>query len=241
MKKLFKNKTTIAVTVGALVLIVIMTVGIALAVKHGDERIEKTQTDTTSGTTMIPDIPDPTYIENTTEPTETTQEVIENDGTGLTPGEGETQPTEEKETIPAEPAADPEEKEEYVYIEPEEHDEGVIIIGEDTDPYDCGDERHNCDGPETHAYIQNLENNGCVYCGAHNCDSFYATDEWGNTCYDPAECPKYSIQKDPSEYCSECGKQYGDGSGDTCQRWIVDMCCPVCGKLVSANTCHTHK
>lgn len=123
---------------------------------------------------------------------------------------------------------------------PENNPSGIIIAGEKTEEYNCGVANHHCDGPETHAYISNLELEGCPYCGSHSCPSFYATDEWGNACYTPSKCPQYDVTKDAAEYCPICGKKCGDGDNDTCQRWIVDFVCPICGELVPANTCHTH-
>ena len=66
---------------------------------------------------------------------------------------------------------------------PENNPSGIIIAGEKTEEYNCGVANHHCDGPETHAYISNLELEGCPYCGSHSCPSFYATDEWGNACF----------------------------------------------------------
>lgn len=117
------------------------------------------------------------------------------------------------------------------------------IIDNGNDPakvYNCGSKGHHCDGKETHDFIVSLEQKGCPYCGSHSCKSFYTFDEWGNACYDPTKCESYSAKQDPCEYCQECGKKIGDGSGSTCVRFTVDMNCPVCGKKVAARTCHTH-
>lgn len=106
--------------------------------------------------------------------------------------------------------------------------------------YSCGTKGHHCDGKETHDFIVSLEQKGCPYCGSHSCKSFYTFDEWGNACYDLTKCESYSAKQDPCEYCQECGKKIGDGSGSTCVRFTVDMNCPVCGKRVAAKTCHSH-
>ena len=105
--------------------------------------------------------------------------------------------------------------------------------------YSCGTDGHHCDGPETHAYIMNLALKGCSRCGSHNCPSFYAVDEWGNTCYDPSQCPKYDVHEDPVHYCQECGKACGDGTNDTCVQFVSACHCPNCGEPVDRRTCHS--
>ena len=107
--------------------------------------------------------------------------------------------------------------------------------------YSCGTAGHHCDGPETHAYIMNLELKGCSHCGSHNCPSFYAVDEWGNTCYDPSQCPKYDVHEDPVHYCQECGKACGDGRNGTCVQFVSACHCPNCGEHVDSRDCHTCK
>ncbi len=114
-----------------------------------------------------------------------------------------------------------------------------ITIGDQPEPYNCGTPGHHCDGPETHAYILNLECEGCPYCHKSDCPSFYATDEWGNTCYTPSKCPKYDVHLDPVYYCQTCGKKCGDGSHGTCVQFVTACNCPNCGKHVEAWTCHT--
>ena len=119
---------------------------------------------------------------------------------------------------------------------------GVVIVGgNQPEPYDCGTPGHHCDGPETHAYVLNLEKEGCPYCGKHDCPSFYAVDEWGNTCYTPSKCPKYDVHKDPVYYCQICGKRCGDGSNGTCVQFVSACNCPNCGEWVESWTCHTCK
>lgn len=107
--------------------------------------------------------------------------------------------------------------------------------------YSCGTDGHHCDGPETHAYIMNLALKGCSRCGSHNCPSFYAVDEWGNTCYDPSQCPKYDVHEDPVHYCQKCGKACGDGTNGTCVQFVSACHCPNCGEPVDRRTCHTCK
>lgn len=118
---------------------------------------------------------------------------------------------------------------------------GIIDNGNDSvKEYSCGGKGHHCDSKETHEFIVSLEKKGCPYCESHSCKSFYTYDEWGNACYDPTKCESYSAKEDPCEYCQECGKKVGDGSGNTCVRFTVDINCPDCGKRVTAKTCHSH-
>ncbi len=116
---------------------------------------------------------------------------------------------------------------------------GISIGGGQPEAYDCGVAGHHCDGPETHAYILNLELEGCPYCHKNNCPSFYAVDQWGNTCYTPSKCPNYDVHKDPVYYCQDCGRKCGDGSGGTCVQYVNACNCPNCGKHVDAWTCHS--
>lgn len=119
---------------------------------------------------------------------------------------------------------------------------GVVIGGgSQPKPYNCGVSGHHCESPETHAFILNLELEGCDYCGSHNCPSFYGTDEWGNAGLFPKLCPKYDIKKDPVYYCQDCGKKCGDGSGGTCVQFVNSDHCPNCGQWVEGWKCHTCK
>ena len=108
-----------------------------------------------------------------------------------------------------------------------------------TGEYHCHAPNHHCDSPETHAYILNLEAQGCPYCGRHDCPSFYAVDEWGTACYDPTKCPQYDVHLDPVYYCQHCHKPCGDGTNGTCVRFVHACHCPICGKWVEAFTCHS--
>lgn len=117
----------------------------------------------------------------------------------------------------------------------------VIDNGNDSvNEYSCGKKGHHCDSKETHDFIVSLESKGCPHCGSHSCKSFYTYDEWGNACYDPTKCESYNAKSDPCEYCQECGKKVGTGSGSTCVRFTVDTKCPECGKSVKGKTCHSH-
>ena len=106
--------------------------------------------------------------------------------------------------------------------------------------YSCGVKNHNCTTPEEHAFLTSLEEKGCPICGSHSCRSFYALDEWGNTCYDITKCPQYKEEEDPTIRCEHCGRVSGTGDNGTCVRFTVDTVCPICGKTVKAKTCHTH-
>ena len=124
--------------------------------------------------------------------------------------------------------------------DPEEKSPTIIIGGGDTEEaYSCGVANHHCEGPETHAYISNLELQGCKYCGSHSCPSFYGTDEWGNAQYTPSLCPMYGVEKDPLNYCQICGKPTGDGTNGTCVHYIQECDCPNCGEHVGSRECHT--
>ena len=189
----------------ALVVVPILVLAIAWGVagRKGDQSATQPTTGTTPsiqiGVPTDPDVTDPEIptigIEDSTKPTDpeptVDPAVIPDDGSGLTPEDPKpTEPTEPKPTEPTETKpAEPEKPTEPPVVEDDDDDEGGITIGGGTVPYDCGTEGHHCDGPETHAYILNLELKGCKYCGSHSCPSFYAVDEWGNTCYTPSECP----------------------------------------------------
>ena len=195
-----------------------------------------------------PEIPIPTIgVEDPTQPTEpeptVDPEEIPDDGSGITPEEPEpTEPTEPKPTQPTESKpVEPEKPTEPPVEEDDDDEEGGISIGGGVAPYDCGTEGHHCDGPETHAYILNLELKGCKYCGSHSCPSFYAVDEWGNTCYTPSKCPAYDVHDDPVHYCQKCGKACGDGTNGTCVQYVNACDCPSCGEHVDSWTCHTCK
>jgi len=125
--------------------------------------------------------------------------------------------------------------------EPDRGGEFVIGGGHDHAPYNCNTPKHNCDTPEKHAFIANLEIDGCPMCGSHSCPSFYALNLWGFTHYTPSKCPEYDKLKDSVFYCQDCGKPTGDGTNGTCARFVNAANCPNCGEYVPAWTCHTCK
>ena len=106
--------------------------------------------------------------------------------------------------------------------------------------YKCNAPNHHCINAENHAYITNLEIQRCAYCGSHSCPSFYYVSSAGIPMCNPSLCPQYNVKKDPIKYCQTCGRPNGDGNNGTCQKYIVDTICPICGELIKAHECHTH-
>lgn len=237
LKKIVKDKFFIGGVSCVLVIAIIITVILCLPDKTTETPPWDTTSETTSSEIDVPDISqtDPgTSIETDDAESENTGDAVVDLETGAK--SGNTGGNAEKPVTPVTEA-------------PEKNDgsnnnnnSSGIVIGEGDKPttYNCGSANHHCKNADAHAYILNLELEGCQYCGSHSCPSFYGTDEWGNTGLFPKLCPKYSEKGDPVYYCQECGKKNGNGDKDTCQKWIVDFTCPICGQLVKANTCHTH-
>lgn len=235
-----KNKKKVFIISGiAVALVVSIIVVIAVSASGKGQGTVKPNNDPTEPTVSIEDdvtieIPS----ENPSERDKDTLPLVEDDGNALTLTDG-VEPVSAGGSASqgkAGSAADP-----ISGNTPQESGGGGSNIYNDDDDYDCGVAGHHCDGPETHAYILNLEIEGCPYCGSHSCQSFYATDEWGNSCYTPSKCPKYDIHSDPAHYCQECGKACGDGSNGTCVQFVESCNCPNCNEWVEANTCHTCK
>ena len=242
-----KNKRTLFITGGAAIAVIIAIILCAVLIPNRDTATDNTPDDTTAISQEINvEVPQEKDTDETTaEENSETDEGIPDDTTVIIPDDKETEERDdpaqttgesaekaEQPVAPAEPSPLPEET-----VETEE----TTIGGEEPEPYSCGVSGHHCEGPETHAYITNLELEGCPQCGSHSCDSFYAQDEWGNTCYTPSKCPKYDIKKDPAEYCQDCGKKLGDGTNDTCVQFVTADNCPNCNEYVDAWTCHTCK
>jgi len=186
-----------------------------------------TESDETDSETIAKGDTDP---EDIVKPNES--ETITDDTPGTTKPDSETQ-------TPVS-TAQPETKKTPVTDSTETQSPTIVIGGGDTnEKYSCGVAGHHCEGPETHAYISNLELEGCKYCGSHTCPSFYGTDAWGNAQYTPSLCPKYSVTQDPLNYCQQCGKPTGDGKNGTCVHYIQECDCPNCGKHVGSRECHT--
>lgn len=238
MKKLKNNKTIFALIIG------IVAVAIIVAIAVG-----RTSNDNTEQTTTVP----------TTQTGETVDDLVIDDnitsdasGAEITTGkdveviqlkEPETtkpisqKPSQQGNAVkPAEPVTQgkPSGSTPGKYIE-------IIDNGNDSvKEYSCGTKGHHCDSKETHNFILSLEKKGCPHCGSHSCKSFYTYDEWGNACYDPTKCENYNEKSDPLEYCQDCGKKIGTGSGNTCVRFTVDTKCPECGESVKSKACHSH-
>lgn len=106
--------------------------------------------------------------------------------------------------------------------------------------YSCGVSGHHCTNAENHAYISNLEAEGCAFCGSHSCKSFYYVSAAGVPMCNPKLCPEYDSKTDPTQYCQDCGKKVGNGSNGTCEKFLVDGTCPICKEDVKANECHSH-
>lgn len=179
-------------------------------------------------------------LDDTSENIDTGEPVktVRDDGSGLIPiEEPKKEQDDQMNKKVTDTVAKPEQEITPINNEPESRE--IVIEGNSPKPYDCDTPGHHCDGPETHAYVLNLELAGCPYCGMHDCPSFYATDEWGQTCYTPSKCPSYDIHKDPVHFCQKCGKPCGDGSSGTCAEYNIDIDCPLCGEHVEAWTCHS--
>lgn len=238
MKKLLKNKIFIGCSIGVLALAIIITV--ILIIPHDTE--PTSYEDTSSDTSVIVEVPEPETTSPT--PTETNDaNVIPEESENLSDVTVELENSDNNdESVDNNNNSIVDNAPTVEESEPSQNEQNNVQIGGDdnTQNYSCGCENHHCVNAENHAYILNLELEGCPYCGSHSCPSFYATDEWGATCYTPSKCPEYKDTEDPTEYCQKCGRKNGNGDNDTCQRYIIDTICPICGELIKANECHTH-
>lgn len=231
------NKIIAALIVG------IIAVSILIAVIIGNFVKNDTEETTTVPTTEIEEtIGDVVIDDDITENTDTSETTTEKGVEIIKLEEPETtkpttqKPTQQTTVKPAEPVT---QGNPAGVSQGNNHE--IIDSGSDSvKEYSCGKKGHHCDSKETHDFIVSLESKGCPHCGSHSCKSFYTYDEWGNACYDPTKCESYNAKSDPCEYCQECGKKVGTGSGDTCVRFTVDTKCPECGKSVKGKTCHSH-
>lgn len=103
--------------------------------------------------------------------------------------------------------------------------------------YDCGYEGHYCASKKSHDRLIELMEQGCPYCGEHDCVSFFARDEQlGVTMIDFKKCPKYHNN------CEVCGlpqSVHDVESGEVyCNKYLKDTNCHDCGEPVKANECH---
>lgn len=231
------NKIIAALIVG------IIAVSILIAVIIGNFVKNDTEETTTVPTTEIEEtIGDVVIDDEITENTDTSETTTEKGVEIIKLEEPETtkpttqKPTQQTTVKPAEPVT---QGNPAGVSQGNNHE--IIDSGSDSvKEYSCGKKGHHCDSKETHDFIVSLESKGCPHCGSHSCKSFYTYDEWGNACYDPTKCESYNAKSDPCEYCQECGKKVGTGSGSTCVRFTVDTKCPECGKSVKGKTCHSH-
>ncbi|MBR0302958.1 MAG: hypothetical protein IJQ80_03825 [Clostridia bacterium] len=241
MKKISKKKKIILSFLTAFISVLVIVILIA-ALSSGKKEPDLARTDDTTGTET--EITVDTVTPESVEPEETDDETeeISDDGAMLTIEEPEVVTPDTDNVIEGEAGTPATSSEENTPPDDGNGNGGGISIGGGTaEPYNCGAANHHCDGPETHAFIQNLEIEGCPFCGSHSCPSFYATDAWGFTCYTPSVCPSYDIRRDPVYYCQSCGKPCGDGKNGTCVQFVNDCNCPNCGEAVSAWTCHSCK
>lgn len=233
IKELLKNKKVVAGA--ALALIVVVAVS-AVLLYRPSEPLPVAGASVPESSDIAPTVPS---IVISTEPSTSTTEPTSTTVPGVIDVQGDPEQTGATESRV--PAQEPEKP--VTPVTPPTESGGIDIGGEVQQPekYDCKTPNHHCINAENHAYIENLEIQGCSYCGSHSCPSFYAVSIAGLPICDPALCPEYNVHKDPVEYCQSCGRKNGDGDNDTCQKWIVDFTCPICGQNVSANECHTHR
>lgn len=241
MRKLLNNKLFISSV--AVALVVIIGVVVVLLIPNKAENLDGENTSNSSGVMVnSPDVnvsipsgttasDETTKTTNTSDPNETSDLVVDIGGTTKKPKD-----TDESKT-PAKTADTP-----ITPSTPSQPDSEGISIGDDesNSQYNCGVEKHHCINADNHAYIENLELQGCIYCDSHSCTSFYYVSSAGIPICNPQLCPKYNEKNDPIEYCQKCGRKNGDGENNTCQKYIVDFTCPKCGQLIKANECHTH-
>jgi len=239
IKNLMKNKVFLGCAAGILVIAIIVIMVILLPMNTKTPPIDTTP-ESSETASDVPDITIPS--------TDTTSDMAsDTEKTGI--GDisvdvgGNTDVYTDSGTKAENPATPVKEADPVKENDTNNNGNGGITIGNPPveEKYSCGCANHHCQSAEAHAWILNLELEGCPYCGSHSCPSFYATDKWGNACPDSTKCPKYSEKSDPIYYCQECGKKNGDGSNGTCVQFLHACNCPNCGEHVEANTCHTCK
>ena len=107
--------------------------------------------------------------------------------------------------------------------------------------YRCNAEGHACKDEVSHNRLIAEMEQGCFYCGKSDCPSFFALDENLFTKIDVTKCPEYGVEKDPTQYCQECGlKLLGKcKSGEKgCISVISPIDCPFCGIALTPGKCH---
>ena len=235
-----KNKKKLCIIGGAVLCVILAAVlCIVLIPKSGDSKpAESNPTKSTGGTVVIDEPVKETQSDETKN--------INEDGKIKDDGNGRLSPKTEAEEAAKSTTTGEKAKEvnKTVTEQPVPKDDGKtggISVGDgEAEKYSCGDKNHHCENAEYHAYIKNLELDGCPYCGSHSCQSFYVTNEWGNTEYTPTKCQEYNKQKDATEVCPRCGLGYwsADNPGG-CFSYLQDTVCE-CGETVLGNTCHHH-
>lgn len=229
IKSLIKNKVFLVSTGGAIVLALIL----ASVLLFGDKKPPNTLKISSSNTSSTPLVLEDGVLGSSSveEPSISSGEKeIVVDVTGEPGSKPSTSSNKAKE--PAKPVTP---------ITPNNNEDSQISSEEKEKTYQCGSPNHKCKNAEAHAYLLNLELEGCPICGSHSCPSFYGTDEWGNTGLFSELCQKYNEHNDPLKYCQECGKKTGNGQNGTCVQFIQDDYCPNCGEFVKANICHSCK
>ena len=235
-----KNKKKLCIIGGAVLCGILAAVlCIVLIPKSGDSKpAESNPTKSTGGTVVIDEPEKDTQSDETKNINE--DDKLADDGKGRLSPEVETDDI-SKSGSTGEKAKD---INKTVTEQPIPSDEGktggISIGGGEAAAYSCGEKNHHCENAEYHAYIKNLELDGCPYCGSHSCASFYVTNEWGYTEYTPTKCPDYSKQKDSTEVCPRCGLGYWSAEKPGgCFSYLQDTVCG-CGETVKGNTCHHH-
>lgn len=100
--------------------------------------------------------------------------------------------------------------------------------------YDCGYEGHYCVTEGSHNDLIAAMEEGCPYCGSHDCVSFTSRDEqMGYTDINYEKCPMYHNN------CEVCGLPENGESGELiCGKCLKDAPCPWCGEDRKAGECH---
>lgn len=247
-----KKKKTIVLMIAAVCVIVSATVGLALLAGNRSSTDKPVDADDTAEISISTDTVEPIKVEEpeSGEAGETAGNGPELDNDMEIPEGADIIELDENVTIPADTDSGPREKAKEntkpqqaasVTTPPEtEAPKPQVTELAETAKYSCGTSGHRCDSPETHAFVQNLELEGCPYCGSHSCPSFYGVDQWGNGGFFPEFCPKYKAANDAAKYCQNCGRPLGDGSNGTCAQFVNACNCPGCGEWVEAWTCHNH-
>ena len=174
-----KNKKKLCIIgVSALCIVVAVVLCITLIPKHnGDKPTESEAKETSSGTIVIDEPEKDTQSDETKNINE--DDKLADDGKGRLSPEVETDDI-SKSGSTGEKAKDTNKTVTEQPIPNDEGKTGGISIGSgEATAYSCGEKNHHCENAEYHAYIKNLELDGCPYCGSHSCASFYVTNEWG--------------------------------------------------------------